>query len=301
MAKKVLLITLVGLIARLIFWPCFNVPSNLEASITNAVDTAVEAETTAQSDDSCAQPSANNETVCREREQGILSTVVRLELLICVLIDEESGFDMNKTYAHATIKEDRYLVTHNHFDISLDNNGNSGASTLVTIYKADGQVVYRIPLQDLTLVLEAPETLVFDIGEIGRQKLADSGLRSASFKSWSSLTLHPGMEVAQLDWDGDTAHIDWVSIDTVLTDEGTPRLELNNFVRIGASGGPIFWNGFHVANNWARVSNYNATGEVVRAYSVGALNPPSIVEQLSVDKTAEISTLVMTETVALRW
>jgi hypothetical protein len=54
-------------------------------------------------------------------------------------------------------------------------------------------------------------------------------MASAEFKAGGSLALQPGMEVAQIDWDGAANYVDWVTIEDVITDSGTPRLKLANF------------------------------------------------------------------------
>jgi hypothetical protein len=41
----------------------------------------------------------------------------------------------------------------------------------------------------------------------------------------------------------------------------------------GASGGGVFWNGYHIANNWAVVTiNQASTGEFLASFSLVALN-----------------------------
>ncbi|MCP4417749.1 MAG: hypothetical protein GY805_14085 [Chloroflexi bacterium] len=103
---------------------------------------------------------------------------------------------------------------------------------------------------------------------------------SAEFNNWQSLSLAPGMEVAQINWDNETAHVQWVNIKSVTTNVGTPRIELNNGVIKGASGGGIFRDGTHIGNNWtsSTVQEVNG-GTVVDAFSAAALNSDWIVEQ----------------------
>ncbi len=99
------------------------------------------------------------------------------------------------------------------------------------------------------------------------------GSPGVEFKSPESIPLQPGVEVAQVDWDGETAHIDWVVINEIITTNGTPRLKLNNFVEAGASGGGVFWDGYHIANTWPQVTTYDEdSGNILRRYSVAALN-----------------------------
>jgi hypothetical protein len=81
------------------------------------------------------------------------------------------------------------------------------------------------------------------------------------------------MEVAQVDWDGVTAHVEWVRVTAVYATGDTPQMELDNFVEQGASGGGVFYEGVHVANTWLRQTERTAdSGEVLRQYSIAALN-----------------------------
>ena len=116
--------------------------------------------------------------------------------------------------------------------------------------------------------------LVLDFKEYGGVDFFDSvGVPSADFKAWDSLSLQPGMEVAQVDWDGSTAAVKWVQINGIRAVEGTPVLELTSFVTEGASGGGVFWNGYHIANNWSRATELAQDSEaIIRQYSVAALD-----------------------------
>ena len=59
----------------------------------------------------------------------------------------------------------------------------------------------------------------------------------------------------------------------VQAEAATPQAVLENFVEQGASGGGVFYDGVHVANNWFRSTDRQAeTGDVLRQYSVAALN-----------------------------
>jgi hypothetical protein len=223
---------------------------------------------------SCARPMAEAVQRCRQLEQQILSATVRIELESWSVAADESGYIRHHANGHATIKEGRYLITHNHYNIPLSTPlapGKQASYTKVSIHKADGQLLFSTSLSNFRVDLVEAQTLVIDIGESGAQQLAAAGLHSAGFRSWSSLSLRPGMEVAQVDWDGEIAHVDWVKIAALVTNDGTPRVELNNYIQIGASGGAVFWNGYHIANNWARVAEHDA-GDYERTYSIGALN-----------------------------
>ena len=104
--------------------------------------------------------------------------------------------------------------------------------------------------------------------------------QSAPGKAWGFLQLLPEMEIAHINWDGATAQVDWVTIDKVITKRGVPRLELASVVRPGASGGGVFWNGYHIANSWSQGIEYcENNGRVLRQYSVVALNSTQVMAQ----------------------
>jgi hypothetical protein len=178
----------------------------------------------------------------------------------------------------------RYLVTHNHFSIPLPTlkNVKNNGSAAVSMYKANGEIIImEAPPTVFTVVVEDPETLVLDFGtgDAGQGFFEMLGMPSARFKAWQHLQLRRGMEVAQIDWDGATAHVDWVRVNDLDMVDGTPTLELDSFVTPGASGGGVFWQGYHIANNWATVAVLNEAGSVMRQYSKTALNSLQVVAQ----------------------
>jgi hypothetical protein len=145
----------------------------------------------------------------------------------------------------------------------------------LSIFKADGTMILKdAPFGAFEAAITDPQTLQFDFGDYGGQGLFGAiGMPSADFRSWETLPLQPGTEVAQIDWDGATAHVDWVRVTAVHLVGDTPYLELDNFVQQGASGGGVFYDGYHIANNWFRSTDRAAdSGEVVRQASVAALN-----------------------------
>jgi hypothetical protein len=183
---------------------------------------------------------------------------------------------------HGTVKDGRFLVTHNHTTIVSLSNPEDGQLVEVSITKVNGELVWEGPLAAITIVVEEPETLVLDLGTYrGEGVLAALGLSSVEFSSWDSLPLQPGMEVAQVDWDRTTTRVDWVVIDSITTDGDIPSLELANVAAPGASGGGVYWNGDHIANNWYRTSAVDAnSGAVLRDFTVAALNSPRVAEAM---------------------
>jgi hypothetical protein len=219
---------------------------------------------------------------CDELERQILASTVRIEWHLWIKSDDGNGYTRVDRIGHATIKEGRYLVTHNHSEISQSGLGNSEFDR-ISVITANGMPVWlKGPLYTITIAVENEETLVLDFGDYGGQGLfALMGVSSAEFKAWDSLPLQPGMEVAQVVWDGAAAHVDWVTIHDVVTHNGTPRLVLDNFVTLGTSGGGVFWHGYHVANTWSQKTVLNAdSGAVLRQYSVAALNSSQVTTQI---------------------
>ncbi|MCK4898664.1 MAG: hypothetical protein KAS38_07795 [Anaerolineales bacterium] len=227
----------------------------------------------------CADPAPAVEQTCGALERQILASVVRLEV---------RGPDVNNDghwaggKGHATIMDGRYLVTHNHFSTPLSmlkNLPNNGAAA-VSMYKANGEkIMLEAPPTVFTVVVKDPETLVLDFGTNGAGQgfFEALGIPSAKFKAWQDLELQQGTEVAQIGWDGATAHVNWVRVNDFSIKDGTPTLELDSIVTLGASGGGVFWQGYHIANNWAVVSVLNQAGSVVRQYCMAALNSAQVV------------------------
>ncbi len=130
---------------------------------------------------------------------------------------------------------------------------------------------------------EEGQTLILDFGELGGQGLFDLfGVPSAHFDT--GRTIPAGADVAQVNWDGGRARIDWVPVRESRTEDGVSILVLPNELLRGASGGGIFYNGRHVANNWSTSRVEGAvTGSVIDSYSVAAVNG-GIVAQMAADE-----------------
>lgn len=218
---------------------------------------------------SCADPTPDLAPACDEAARQILASTVRLGLIAA----RQDGGGDELLNGHGTVRDGRYVVTHNHYGLSLEEYGN-GRLVNLSLYRADGSIVLQdVPPGSVVVTAIGPETLLFDFGEYGGQGLLSVvGLASASFGTPASVGVQPGAEVAQVDWDGTTAHVDWVRVTALQMGDGTPYLEIANFVRQGASGGGIFYNGFHIANNWTRETDQLASGEIVQQRSIAALN-----------------------------
>jgi hypothetical protein len=219
---------------------------------------------------------------CRELERRILAATVRIELQGWSVADDESGYNIDSTVGHATVRDGRYLVTHNHFSIPLSirpHDGESEVYTTVTLSDSSGQTLFKGPISDFELAWEDPETLVFAYKD--ENLFQDMGLVPAEFGDWLSIPLKVGMEVAQVDWDGETTRVDWTMVQEVDVKDGVPRLVLADDVTLGASGGGIFWHGIHIANNWLLIQHYDESGTLDGAMTKVALNSVPVSGQFS--------------------
>ncbi|MFN2221623.1 MAG: hypothetical protein ACK2UH_03665 [Candidatus Promineifilaceae bacterium] len=270
MVKKVLLLTVVSLIAK----------SGLSFAIRLPLTVPVEA--IIETQESCAQPSGKMAQTCRELEQRILAATVRIELQGWTVADDESGYDIDYTVGHATVRDGRYLITHNHFRIPLSirlQEGTSEVYTMVTLSDSSGQTLFKGPISDFEIAWEDPETLVFAYKD--EELFQDANIVSAEVSDWSSIPLKVGMEVAQVDWDGATTRVDWTTVQEVDVEDGVPRLVLADGVTLGASGGGIFWQGIHIANNWLSVQYYGNSGTLTDTTTKVALNSTPVSGKLS--------------------
>jgi hypothetical protein len=228
---------------------------------------------------SCIDPSRDNREQC---EQQILESVVRFE------IRGPSMEDPNKIIGgggHGTIRDGRYVVVHNHFaiDLSVFEDEVNGEMASLNLYSANGYLLLRDARPPLfKIVFEDLETLVLDFGVNDKDEGFFDWYRvpSASFKDIHEITLIPGSEVAQVNWDGKVTYIDWVRVHEVITKESVPRLVLENVISKGSSGGGVFWNGKHIANNWMNVGHIDEGGMETFQYSVAVLNSESITMKL---------------------
>ncbi len=240
---------------------------------------------------SCARPWPSQVEACRQLEQEILGETVRILFHGYVEIDE--GYNVrrvNGTLSHATIFAGRYLVTHNHFGIRLsqallfDQYG-SGSFSGVSIYKLDGQpLLDNAPLTSFTVVFEEGETVLLDFGPgNGSGFFAEAGLASAEIATGESMTLTPGREVAQVDWDpAGNSRVVWTKIDDLVSEKKVPLARVDHFIELGASGGGLFLDGLHIGNNWSRTTETSVrTGAQTGQFSLVALNTSEIVKYIN--------------------
>lgn len=228
----------------------------------------------------------------------LLASTVRLE----IMADQSQVANAHGGgISHGTVKDGRFMITHNHFGFSLeDMNGESiPGVTGYALYRADGQTLVRhTAVKPFTVAAVDAEMLVLDFGELGGRGFFEAlGVPSADFAASGDWQPAVGMQLAQVDWDGSQARLEWVTIEEVNVVDGTNVITLSDGLLPGASGGGVFANGRHVANNWSTVTVEKAgSGEVVRTYSVAALNPAAMpqaqVELSAASQTADEAAMV---------
>ncbi|MCP4417552.1 MAG: hypothetical protein GY805_13090 [Chloroflexi bacterium] len=233
-------------------------------------------------DNTCQRPLPWQKQKCEEIEKAILNATVRITFHGWIEIDNRDDVErIYGTISHATVVDGRYLLTHNHFGIPLsqvhvyEQHANR-SFTGVSVHRLDGTaVIDRAPLDAFTVIDENGETVMLDFGTVaGEGVFAHAGVASAQVSRSDKVRLHPGTEVAQIDWDrqGNTKII-WTQTQTVYEDNGLPVMRVEHFIELGASGGGVFLNGQHIGNNWGRIIETDLnTGTDRRQLSLVALN-----------------------------
>lgn len=230
----------------------------------------------------CGQPRPEDVVTCQRWEESFVATTVRIQLSGWLASAEENTATwtrLDTETGHGTVKDGRYLVTHNHYKMPFDLLLAGRVAGLVSLFTAAGDpILSKADINIVSVAYEDNQILVLDFQtETSAGLFEELGIPSASFKAWSDLALQAGQEVAQIDWDGTTAHVDWVEIQAVMTDNEIAKLELDNFNEVGSSGGGVFWEGVHIANNWQRTTVTEIGGTaVLHQFSSAALNsfPP---------------------------
>lgn len=223
---------------------------------------------------SCAVPTPEIVAACQAQAGRILAATVRLELIAI----RPDGDGQELITGHGTVMAGRYVLTHNHYGLTPEEFGN-GRLISLTVYKSDGSLALKdVRPASLSAKAMAPEALLLDFGDYGGQGLFDvAGLASAEFTGDTFDSLQPGMELAQIDWDGAAARVVWTRLTAVRAAGGTVYVELDSFVERGASGGGVFYHGIHVANTWSRTTDIRGEkGEIVRRSSLATINPKMI-------------------------
>lgn len=215
---------------------------------------------------SCATPAAEMVPVCDAQEQKILASTVRLMFL---------GPDP-VNIGHGTVVGGRYVLTHNHYpSFQPGRVGDGRNATHISVALANGEfILQNVPLSSYAVVPLDPGTLLLDFQTIDGIGFFDHlGIPSAPVAVWNSFAIQPGSEVAQVNWDGETTFVQWARVSTIRDTGSTPALELENFIELGASGGGVYYAGYHIGNNWLQGMIYHTdTQELARRYSVATTN-----------------------------
>ena len=286
MMKKVLATSLMILIAILmanVYTKSSQAASAPNANTNNDLDTIQPADVANnQAERSCANPAPAMAVTCQAMEDEILASTVRLLMFTPIMHVEGEGYRIVNSMGHATVMNGRYLVTHNHYDetiLSMLLQEDPDNLITVNIYNSNGEIISQVPGQMLKVLRVEHETVVYDLGEKdGIGYLTTLGIPSAKMLSLPSVSLEAGMEVAQINWDGSSTHVDWVRIDATNTQADTPIVNVSNCILKGASGGGVFWQGQHIGNNWSRTdkcdSGLDIGDEIV---STVALNSQTVI------------------------
>jgi hypothetical protein len=232
---------------------------------------AAESTTTVDPQLSCHKPRAEQVAACADLVQQILDSTVRIQMHSWKEVDGQLALTSGRI-SHATVKDGRYLVTHNHFKYPLRATEQSGY-VAISLYRVNGEpILQQAPLTVFDVVAEDTATLVLGFtDEAGQGLFASLGLPSANFASRQALALQPGMEVAQVLWNGRYTSVQWTTIEKVV-DEGVPRIELHSTLGAGSSGGGVFWQGQHIGNNLSRTRVRGPQREILRMFSTATLN-----------------------------
>ncbi|MCB8944989.1 MAG: hypothetical protein H6658_14660 [Ardenticatenaceae bacterium] len=224
----------------------------------------------------CIQPTINDE-LCAAQEAQILASVVRF--VLHAEFQAGQPVDFFGSVGYATVMASRYLVTHNHFSVDLLalSSTNTQGLTGFSLYNAAGErIVHNASVHTFQVAAQDAQTLVLDFGA---GYFNDLNIPSATFIAAADVELAVGTEVAQLDWDGERAYVVWTTITRIVPQHISPYLELDHYAIMGASGGGVFWQGQHIANNWAHVTVTNPdTGAFMRSYTMAALNSETVIE-----------------------
>lgn len=227
---------------------------------------------------------------CQEIEQRILATTLRIEIQKYVYVEDQGLTELFST-GYGTVIAGRYLVTHNHFKLPLlelladDVNGRYAT---VWLYTADDMLLWEGPLTQASATFVDSESLLLEfLDQDGRGLFEQLGVPSADFSTLETGVVLPGAEVAQINWDHQHAFVQWTTINETGFYEGTPVVVLSDCILVGASGGGLFIDGVHFANNWSR--SWDCAEEAAgldHHYSTAALNSTPLLAHVDMSPEA---------------
>lgn len=225
---------------------------------------------------SCLELTVTNRARCYEKAEQILKSTVHLEIQAWAVKENESGYEIASSFGHATLKKERLLVTHNHYGVlQPDFEINDQIHYFVVIVsKCDESASFQAPFTDFEIVWRNAETMILAYKD--GLMAAELGLSSAEFEPWSAVPLRVGIEVAQVDWDGETTRVDWTTVKEINLRQTPPTIVLESYATTGASGGGVFWQGKHIGNNWCHIDYPTQATALTEFATLVALNSAEV-------------------------
>lgn len=232
----------------------------------------------------------SDETANEELEQSILASTLRIEIKTWIIYVEGQGYMTLSSNGHGTMLDGRYLLTHNHFKLPLLDllaDDFNGELATITLYTADGNFLWRGPLTTAGVVFDDSETLLIEfLDKDGRGLFESLGVPSANFMAGEAAPITAGTTVAQINWDQYQAQVQWTKVQATFNEGNTPVVRLADCLIPGASGGGVFLDGVHIANNWTsslgcrEASQYkakqNSTAALNSTELLTAYQPPEL-------------------------
>lgn len=216
---------------------------------------------------------------CRDVEEMILASTLRIEIDTSIIhIEGEGYYGSLHSNGHGTVMNGRYLLTHNHFTVPLNKllaDEFEGQFATVRLYTASGSLLWQGALTTAAVAYEDAEMLLLEFQHRDGDGLFDvMNIPSAKFSAREISTVTPGEVMAQVNWDGNTAFVQWTEVKEAFYVEGvTPTLKLADCILGGSSGGGVFVHGEHIANNWSHANAcLEETNDQSRLHSKAALN-----------------------------
>lgn len=225
----------------------------------------------------CSAAAPERPLACLEKEQKILAMTLKIEISSWIMYVEDQGYVSYFSNGHGTVMDGRYLVTHNHFQLPLQDllaDEQKSQLATVTLYRFDGEQLWQGPLTAMRVVFEDSETLLLEFqDQNGRGLFEALGIPSADFELMPQAAIQPGAEVAQINWDLNRAYVQWTNVKTRTLVSGTSVIRLSDCIVAGSSGGGVFVEGVHIANNWSRAHVCDeGTEDETQYHSTAALN-----------------------------
>jgi hypothetical protein len=253
-----------------------------QPNVVNSFAGRTSSSAVSQDGSTCAGATTRDSSACLEAEQQILATTLRIEIRTWIMYVEEQGYISYYGDGHGTVMGGRYLLTHNHFQVPLlDLLADSEKSELatVTLYTSDGQQLWQGPLTAIEVASEDSESLLLEFqDQDGRGFFEKLGIPSADLDALTPTSIQVGTEVAQINWDRNRAHVQWTKVMAITHNGGTPVIRLSDCIVLGASGGGVFVDNIHIANNWSRSFTCDGSSDGATPFlSTAALNSTALV------------------------